>query len=174
MTAKRDLKRLVRERQGRTGESYMTALRQVRSQRPPVVPVIELIDLSEIAEAMGIKCRVRLQPSFAERIDAVAVLNQLRTALVVTSRDPAFELMRSVVLRGESPRAPRLRFDDARKFFTRVRAGIGGISEQGGMLALAVEGRRATELVVFRLHLSAIPYIHLPPALYVSGADGGF
>ena len=59
MTAKRDLKRRVRERQAHTGESYMTALRHVRNRRTGereseregegAVPVVEMIDVSEIA-----------------------------------------------------------------------------------------------------------------------------
>jgi hypothetical protein len=173
MTAKRDLKRLVRERQDRTGESYMTALRQVRSQRVPAVPVVELIDLSEIAEALGIKCRVRLQPSLAERIDAAAVLRQLRAALLATVRDPAFDLMRSVVLHGECPPGRPPRVDEVRRFLVRVRAGVGGISGHGRLLALTVDGRRGAELVLFFLWLPPTSYTPFPPSLFLTAADGG-
>jgi len=103
MTAKRDLKRRVRERQGRTGESYMTAMRQVLDQRPSVVPVVEMIELSEVGAAMGIQCRVRMAPVLADRIDAVGALRRLRDALITTERDPAFDLMRRVVSRFPYP-----------------------------------------------------------------------
>ena len=45
MTANRDLKRRVRDRQSHTGESYMTALQQVLGSLDEVVndPLIELI-----------------------------------------------------------------------------------------------------------------------------------
>jgi hypothetical protein len=54
MTVKRGLERRVRERQARTGESYMTALRHVQGQVHELVEerraitVVELVDVSEI------------------------------------------------------------------------------------------------------------------------------
>src|SRR5215475_8771062 len=137
MTAKRDLKRRVRERQGRTGESYMTALRQVLDQRPSVVPVVEMIELSEVGAAMGIQCRVRMAPVLADRIDVVRALRRLREALIATERDPAFDLMRRVVMHGECPTLKNsIDIDAGRRFLARVRAGIGGISDHGRLLAL--------------------------------------
>jgi hypothetical protein len=172
MTAKRDLKRRVRERQARTGESYTAALHQVRDQRPNAVPVVELVDVTEVAAALGIKCIVRLQPGLAERIDAAAVLRRLCSALMATTRDAAFELMRSVVLHGESPPA-RQDVHETWQFMERVRAGIGGISEGGTLLALTVDSSRATEIVVFRLQVGGVPrmpFIHRPPVLYLTDA----
>src|SRR5215831_17893452 len=113
MTAKRDLKRRVRDRQGRTGESYMTALRHVLDQRPSVVPVVEMI---EVGAAMGIQCRVRMAPVLADRIDAVGALRRLRDALIATERDPAFDLMRRVVMHGECPTIKSIDFDSGRRF----------------------------------------------------------
>jgi hypothetical protein len=173
MTAKRDLKRRVRERQTKTGESYMAALHHVRDQRPNAVPVVELVDVTEVAAALGIKCIVRVEPRLAERIDAAAVLRRLCSALLATTGDPAFELMRSVVLRGESPQA-RTEFYETWQFMERVRAGIGGISEGGSLLALTVDGSRTTEMVMFRLQTGAVPrmpFIHRPPALYLTDAN---
>lgn len=173
MTARRDLKRRVRERQGRTGESYMTALRHVIDQRPSAVPVIEMIELSEVAEAMAIRCRVRMSPALADRIDAVGALRRLRDALLATERDPAFDLMRRVVLHGESPLLrPAGSVDAGRRFIARVRAGIGGISEHGRLLALMVDGRRGPEMVVFMLWLSPVSYIQYRPSLVLATADG--
>src|ERR1041384_1586220 len=132
MTAKRDLKRRVRERQVRTGESYMTALRHVRNQRASAregedenegegegaVPVVEMIDVSEIAAALGIQCNVILSPMIADRIDVATVLRQLRDALAATERDPAFALMRAAV-RGEHPVAPLGSGEAHRRVMTR-------------------------------------------------------
>jgi hypothetical protein len=173
MTARRDLKRRVRERQGHTGESYMTALRQVLDQRPSAVPVVELIDLSEVADALGIRCRVRMAPALADRIDAVGALRRLRAALVATERDPAFHLMRRVVLYGESPvTRPSIDIDAGRRFIARVRAGIGGISEHGRLLALIVDGRRGPEMVVLMLWLSPVAHPRFQPSLILATAEG--
>src|ERR1043165_753730 len=145
MTAKRDLKRRVRERQAKTGESYMAALHHVRDQRPNAMVVVELVDVTEVAAALSIKCGVRVEPRLAERIDAAAALRQLCNALLATAGNPAFELMRSVLLRGESPPA-KPEFYETWRFMERVRAGIGGISEGGSLLALTVDSSRATEM----------------------------
>ena len=172
MTAKRDLKRRVRERQGRTGESYMTALRHVLDQRPSVVPVVEMIELSEVGAAMGIQCRVRMAPVLAGRIDAVGALRRLRDALIATERDPAFDLMRRVVMYGEAPAARPIGIDLNRRFLARVHAGIGGISEHGRMLALMVDGRLGPEMIVFMLWLSPVSYTRYRPSLVLACADG--
>jgi hypothetical protein len=174
MTAKRDLKRRVRERQGRTGESYMTALRQVLDQRPSVVPVVELIELSEVAAAMGIACRVRMAPVLADRIDAVGALRRLREALIATERDPAFSLFRQVVLHGESPAVRTSGHHAGRRFLARVRAGIGGISEHGRLLGLVVNGRHSPEMIVFMLWLTPVGYTQYRPSLVLTSTDGTF
>lgn len=176
MTAKRDLKRRVRDRAARTGESYMTALRHVRGVQaePPGVPVIEMIDLSEVATALGIKCRVTMLPALAERIDVTSALIRLRGALTGTLRDPAFDLMRAVVLHGECPPGGLPTAAEAQRFFARLRAGIGGISERGRMLALSVDGRRSSEPVVFLLWLAPVKYIARPPSVFVTSLDGMF
>lgn len=172
MTARRDLKRRVRERQGHTGESYMTALHHVLDQRPSAVPVIEMIDLTEVADALGIRCRVRMAPALADRIDAVGALRRLQAALVATERDPAFDQMRRVVLHGESPVLRLYSRDIGRQFIARVRAGIGGISEHGRLLALMVDGRRGPEMIVFMLWLSPVTYVPFRPSLILVTADG--
>ena len=172
MTAKRDLKRRVRERQGRTGESYMTALRHVLDQRPNVVPVVEMIELSEVGAAMGFQCRVRMAPVLAGRIDAVGALRRLRDALIATERDPAFDLMRRVVMHGEAPAARPISIDLNRRFLARVHAGIGGISEHGRTLALMVDGRLGPEMIVFMLWLSPVTYVQHRPSLVLISADG--
>ena len=174
MTAKRDLKRRVRERAARTGESYMTALRHVRGPKAEAtgVPVVEMVDVSDVAEPLGIKCHVRVLPNLAERIDVTGMLLRLRGALTGTLRDPAFDLMRSVVLHGERPPVGMPRAAETQRFFARLRAGIGGISEHGRMLGLSVDGRRGSELIVFLLWLAPVKYSARPPSLFVTSLDG--
>lgn len=198
MTAKRDLKRRVRERQARTGESYMTALRQVRARRSAGkaatetetetatvtetetepggeaerVPVVEMIDITEIASTLGFRCPTMLSPTLADRVDVATVLRQLRDALVATARDPAFAILRAVIQRGEHPAHRAASGDEVQRFMVRARAGIGGVSEHGTMLALATRGRERVEMVLFLARLMPAPYRQQPPVLLVGSLDG--
>jgi hypothetical protein len=61
--------------------------------------------------------------------------------------------------------------DDTLRFAARVRAGVGGVSQNGRTLALAVAGHEAAELVVFHLWLVPAPYDLRPPALVVTMPD---
>src|SRR6185503_17963392 len=168
MTKQRDLKRLVRERQSRTGESYVTALLHVRGERRSRVPVVEMVDLSEVADALGFKCRAMIVPDLAERIDVAAALMQLRTVLLTTTRDPSFDLMRAVVLCGERPFSASPTMVEALQFLERTRAGIGGACPSGRTMAFAVSSRTGTEMVVFLLWLTPIRFIDVPPALIIT------
>jgi hypothetical protein len=173
MTDKRDLKRLVRDRQARTGESYMTALRNVLGQRSGsnAVPVIELVDITEVGTPLGIKCAIKMVPALTERIDAAAMLTQLRDALITTAKDPQLALIRSVVLAGERP-SVQPEVIDPRPFFARVRAGIGGVSESGRMLAMSVAGRRGAEMVLFWLWMTPVKYVERAPFGVITTPDG--
>ena len=168
MTDRSDLKRRVRERQARTGESYMTALRHVRGQRAAVVPVVELVDLTDIAAVLGFKSRVMVAPVLAARVDVAAMLRQLQATLLAAVRDPASGLMRSVVLHGERPFTSPASFDEGVQFLRRLRAGTAGFSETGWMLALPVAGRHGDELVMFTLWLTAIRYLDVPASLIIT------
>jgi hypothetical protein len=179
MTRRRDLKRRVRDRLAQTGESYMTALRHVRALRDPLptepppagpepISVVELIDITELGATLGMKCPIRLVPALAERIDVAATLRQLVAVLAATEHDPALSAMRSVVLRGEPPVATSHTIQDGLRFVARVRAGIGGISEGGHMLAFSVSGRSGSELIVFVLWPSLQPRSASPPSLIVA------
>jgi len=177
MTERRDLKRRVRARQVRTGESYMTALRHVQGERPGAIPTVELVDLTELGAPLGFKCRVVIFPKIVAEIDAAAMLEQLRDALLATEGDRAFSLMRAVVLRGEQVRIPMTpaAIDDALRFVRRVKAGIGGASDGGHMLALQAPGRAgaAPQMLLFTLQLTPyLTYVSRTPTLVISSLDG--
>lgn len=163
MTAKRDLKKRVRARQAQTGERYTTARSHVvreaeeesatapdlESPEPadarrsyPPIQVEEMLDLAADAGRLGIKCVVRATTSLAARVDAVVALEKLRDALLATENDPATDLLRAVVLRGERPLVPKRTMaewrNDIQRFLQRAQAGIGGTSDLGNMLALQV------------------------------------
>lgn len=153
MTQQRDLKRRVRERQARTGESYMTALRQVQAQRPPAFPVVELVDLTEIGEPLGFKCRIVMSPDLADQIDTAGALARFRDLLLATDRDGSLEVFRAVTLRGEHRRfrPDQGTFGEARQFIMRARTGLGGVSEGGRILALQVNGKQGAMMMLFAL-----------------------
>jgi hypothetical protein len=168
MTAKKDLKRRVRERQERTGESYTTARAQVIAQAEPPPPakqppfsVVELVDATDDAAKLGMKCTVLVSPSLASQIAPARVLERIRDALIATGEDPQTRHFRDVMLRGE--RAPvrgsredwAARWEVTRQFLTRVKAGIGGVHPSGDIMALQVDD----QLVL--VQLGHVP--HMPP-----------
>jgi hypothetical protein len=194
MTAQRSLKRLVRERQARTGERYTTARDYVLAQRhppdtplaPPArpvaarIPVVELVDLTAEAARLGLRCAVRAFPEVLARVDGVAALTRLRDALLATEADPATRLFRRVVLRGEQPDAPprpmQEMLADGRRFVARVRAGIGGANDGGDLLALHVHDPRCPEPIVCLLWpLPPMPTLAMrQPSVILSTLDNAF
>src|SRR6185295_14803171 len=88
MTAKRDFKRRVRERQARTGERYTTARRHTLAARasdlPTAVPVVQLHDVSSEGARLGFRCQIAMAPALSERAATAAVLTGLRDALIAT------------------------------------------------------------------------------------------
>jgi hypothetical protein len=109
-------------------------------------------------------------PGLAARVAPDRLMVELRNALVATSGDPAFELLRTVVLRGERPRLPSKsgRLEAAIAFMRRARAGIGGVSPSGRALALVIDGQR----VLYRLSLTP-PFagVARDPAVVVRDLD---
>jgi hypothetical protein len=137
------------------------------------VPVVELSDLTEEGKRLGLSCRVAMFPALAERVDGTEVLTRLRDALRVTADDESLTLFRRVCLYGERPLAGEIsieRVTEAGRFLARARAGIGGTSRSGHMLALNVPGRNGPEMVVCLLWLPPIPVAapHGPSLLLLS------
>lgn len=150
MTAKRDLKRRIRARQARTGETYTTARRHVLAAREDgdepeatearsPIDVAEVIDLSEPAREIGYACNVVVYPTIADAVDLAQVLVAVRTALSSTGADVPTALLRDLVLHGIAPQHHRVTRDP--EFLSRVRAGLTGVSADGRVLAVHVQGR---------------------------------
>jgi len=185
MTAKRDLKKRVRERQAKTGESYTTAREHVLAGREAPEPeparepmsVLELVDLTPAAERLGLRCRASIFPDLAKRVDGATVLARLRAALLATEGDPATALLRGVLLRGEPPPPVTMLsgefLEETRRFVKRVRAGLGGPSKGGRMLALQVDGKQGSEMVICGLWPAPPPHLKVdrPPALLLCRPD---
>jgi hypothetical protein len=180
MTAKKDLKRRVRERQARTGESYTTARAHVVAQaepaesavKPSAIPVVELIDISGEAEHVGFKCSVLASPALASRVSPARVLERLRDALLATEQDPTTAVLRAVLLRGEAiARTPRQRgwWNDMRRFFERARVGIGGTTASGDMMALQVDDTMVIVQAGYVPHMP--PIMRIPQRVFLSTVD---
>ncbi|HKE20492.1 MAG TPA: hypothetical protein VKB80_36715 [Kofleriaceae bacterium] len=198
MTAKRDLKKRIRERAARTGERYTAARKHVLGAGEPTggVPFIELRDMSKLAARVGIRCPTYMFPGVADRVDGRALLAHIRDCLRATERDRATDILRAVILDGEQPAiedsrvslmlhqvAPILRAISTRQilptrgdaFFTRARAGIGGISEGGTMLALPFAGKQGLEMIICMIWMTgplrALAIPARPPSLVLMTAE---
>jgi hypothetical protein len=167
MTAKRDLKNRVRERQAKTGESYTAARRHiVGAVEPPSapIPVEALVDLTGAAATAGLRCKLLM--SEALTLDATRVLTALRDILLATLRDPAMDWLRALGLHGSVTPTGHVRPSDPRhkQFVARVRAGFGGTSPDGRAIGFHVDGvpivaaawRREPTLVVCALEESLL------------------
>jgi hypothetical protein len=99
--------------------------------------VVELLDVADAAAALGLRCPIKLSPKLPP---PAAVLARLRDVLVATVSDPAMSRLCELAL-GTSPahrsRRPR-NFEDVRQFYQRARAGLGGVSGDGTLLAFPV------------------------------------
>jgi hypothetical protein len=150
MTTKRDLKKLVRARQARTGERYTTALEHVLDDRP-AISVVELVDLTEEGKAVGLRGRIGIFSDLAERVDGRAALERLRAILDATADDPSMGQLRSVLLAGQPPAPPlhgvHQMLEEGRRFLARARAGLAGVSDSGKMIAFTVEAETVVGLL---------------------------
>lgn len=177
MTAKRDLKKRIRDRQAKTGESYTAARRHVLAARPEPEPepgadagptassipiaVDSLVDLTATATKVGLRCQVLMTEALADAFDPERILLELRSMLLTTLRDPKTDLLRAVALHGDTTDAPLQRARDPRQvqFLARVRAGVNSISSDGRALGFHLDGvaivcslwRRKATIVVTRL-----------------------
>lgn len=134
MTRNKDFKRRVRDRQARTGESYMAAMRHVRDQAPATgaaIPVLELVDLSPLAAELGLRCQVSVFPRLLDEVEPRALLTQLRDTL----DRPDLKIMRAALLDGTPPATP-----DYRTLVAPVHIDE-GVTYDGLMVQLWIGGR---------------------------------
>jgi hypothetical protein len=193
MTAKKDFKRRVRERQARTGESYTTARAHVLAGAPErettpapsvsAIPVEEMIGLDEQAAALGYRCPVIASSRLLAVAEPEAVLARVRDVLLATEGDPATKMLRALALHGERPTLDRPQtplqwerwWEETRRFGARLRAGIAGVTERGDTLALHVEGRAGSVFVLCLAGLGRALFDREirpgPPRLFLTLAD---
>ena len=142
MTANRDFKRKVRDRQARTGESYMTALRHVLAQRtgglPSAIPTVEFVEVSAAAATAGLKCRLTMSPALVHEIDVAATVRRFRDLLLGAPRDRSIDILRGMALMGKHPEVHRIHVVE------RVDNGFQENRFRGEIVAVAAVHRAAT------------------------------
>jgi hypothetical protein len=196
MTAKKDLKRRIRERQQKTGESYVAARRAVLAESPPAfatpslreaasvapelravtpgpIEVVEMDDFTEAAAAAGLQCTLSITHALLAEIDAAVAIARFREVLQGTGDDPALATMRTVALYGRPAPKPRRSgrwSEELQQFVRRVQVGIGGVFDGGTMFAMQLQGR--TGLVMMVCHLGfGIVMPHVRPRVLLTTAE---
>ncbi len=128
--------------------------------QPSAIPVVEMVDLGDEAARLGLRCRVLMTPELP-RACGLAAVEKLRDALHATQDDPATRHFRAIALAGEKRRpemaSARELIAEGQRFLVRARAGIGGVSEGGSMLALAIPHDGGVETVLCVLWMLNIP-----------------
>jgi hypothetical protein len=129
MTKRKDLKKRVRARQEKTGESYTAALANIR----PDVHIPEAPSATAEARAAGLRCEAVVSPRLRRTGDLQPLFVRLHELLEALSPEACGPL-----LRGERPplRMPTMQdMAEARRFLAAVREGERGLSRNGQMLA---------------------------------------
>jgi hypothetical protein len=177
MTARRDLKKRVRERQAATGERYTAALQEVlqaRSERQ--VPVVELVDLTETAAELGLHSRAVISPTLIRQVDGRVVLQRIRDVLLASEGDPRTALFRGVLLRGERlpprPLTSGHTVMDAQQFLEHAREAVAGVRTLGIFLSVPVPaGEQMLGVVAGLWGLPIEPWMPFAPTLILDSAE---
>lgn len=169
MTLRRTLKRRIRSRQEKTGESYAAARAQVLAARPGPFPVIELEDVSPEAHKAGIVCAVRVTPALATTTSLPKILRQLHAILAGATE--GLVPMQGVALRGEADKWAVIGTGHLAGFVGKLRAftesldqGLRGPGPSGRILAFDAEVDGRVRTVVAQL----VPRFHRDPLLVLS------
>jgi hypothetical protein len=179
MTAKKSLKKHVRERQAKTGERYMTALAQVRAK----VAHEGHRDVSPWAEAEALQCQAtssealwRAECSLGAPEERFrSIFARLRGLLLSLSDAERVKPLRAAVLSGAPwvapiPNAVR-EVAEAWLFRAQVQAGVRGLSPNGRLVALDVP-RGATQVTVLGVFVP-VPGADRRPLLWLKELDEG-
>jgi hypothetical protein len=154
MTDRKDFKRRVRDRMAKTGESYVTARNRVEAAAPEDIKpfdVVEPVDATEQGAKLGFKCRVMVFPALLQHVGLADLLERVRDVLLACEDDRDTEIVRRVAFHGEDPRTPATWMHDVKAsigFMRRARAGLGGTTPDGRMLAMHIAGPRGLVPVV--------------------------
>src|SRR5947209_590635 len=141
MTKKKDLKKRVRERQAKTGESYTAARAQVRK-----VHIEEAPNANDEARAEGFRGIAIVSRKLREARDLRPLFARLRELLLALEAPACGPLLRGESLPRRIPQV--LDILRARRFLERVRAGHRGLSDDGAFFALSWNERTVVGTII--------------------------
>jgi len=168
MTAQRDLKRRIRERQRITGERYTTAREQVLADVRRPSWYVELLDVTPMARELGFACPVR---STSDLLDGEASIEELlgRLRTILGESGPELAKMRRAALHGEA--SAMLLYGSLPVLSTHLRAyfdalahGVRGPGLDGHLLAFDHEHDAGRQTVLVEL----LPRAFGPPLLVLN------
>jgi hypothetical protein len=133
MTKKKDLKRRVRARQAKTGESYTSALAHIREPRIPEAP-----DATKEALAEGLSCTAVVTPELRAMGDLRPLFARVREVLAALGSPACGPLLRGDASPRRMPTAKDVL--EAQRFLAAVRRGERGLSRDGRLLAFEWRG----------------------------------
>ncbi|WP_257455297.1 hypothetical protein [Archangium lipolyticum] len=172
MTLKKNLKKRVRARQEKTGESYTTARMHVLNQeqaRGPKVSQVSLREVTPLVDEVGLMGQAFLMPRTPESL-ARPALKLLCELLLSTRDEPATQRMRAVLLGGE-PDTPDFaslsrEWVQTQVFLRNLRLGMRGPSRSGRLLSfeLRADGVPVTMVVALVPSLGEAPKLLLGTA----------
>ncbi len=181
MTAKKDLKRRVRERQAKTGESYTSALAHIRSKATRTnVELPECHDVTPWAELAGLHCKAVVSDELWRAEGSLgapgerfrAVFERLRALLLAMQGEPSGAELGAVILRGERGKGgiPNAMHEvmESRRFMEQVRSGVRGVSQNGRLVAFDVPRGEAQVTLVGVFILSPVPAEERRSVLWLS------
>ncbi|HEY2029337.1 MAG TPA: hypothetical protein VGH20_09025 [Myxococcales bacterium] len=129
MTRQKDLKRRVRARQEKTGESYTAALSNIRRD----VHIPQAPSATAEARAAGLRCEAVVTEELRRMGDLEPLFIRLRELLLALAAEACGPLIRGDALALQMPSMKDA--VEARRFLEAVRAGERGLSRNGRMVA---------------------------------------
>jgi hypothetical protein len=158
MTKKKDLKKRVRARQAKTGESYTTALAHLREPQIPEAP-----NATAEAQAEGFHCHAVVSPKLRAVGDLRSLFARLREMLEGLGAEACGPLFRGERMPCRMPQMSDLL--EARRFLqSRER----GLSPNGRLFALSWNGHTVAGAVLLagRKPLLQMGLLEGPPATW--------
>lgn len=117
------------------------------------IDVVEFDDYTDAGAALGFRCTIAIARALVAIAEPQVLLARLRDLLVSIESDVALDAFRSLALHGVrvQPTIPTDWRKSMSAFAARCRAGLGGVSESGTILAVPVSAPTGSVLMIGQL-----------------------